>query len=182
MIKLILKTAGLLLVIAFSNPGMAQSPWAVKKTVVDEPEEATTQSAPDATNTGAVENVDTGSGNTGSDNIETIDQQNSSPAAMEADNGMSTVDGSMPPQQQPAAATVTEQHGDVLNQTNQNLSNTVRIIDFPKRGMSTSKVQNELGQPAEILPAIGQPPITRWIYNDRTVYFEYSAVIHVVSN
>jgi len=37
MIKLTLKTTGLLLIIAaFSTPTLAQSPWAVKKTVVEE--------------------------------------------------------------------------------------------------------------------------------------------------
>jgi len=95
---------------------------------------------------------------------------------------------------------VTEQQGDVLNtpaapedyssnydqntsrDLSDNLSSTIHLLNFPVRGMSTEKVKNELGSPTEILPAIGQPPITRWIYNDRTVYFEYSAVIHVVAN
>ena len=57
----------------------------------------------------------------------------------------------------------------------------VRKRDFPRRGMSQDKVQNELGRPLEIVPAVGQPPITRWVYNDRVVYFEYSSVIHVVA-
>ena len=57
----------------------------------------------------------------------------------------------------------------------------VRTLDFPRRGMSQDKVQNELGRPGEIIPAIGQPPISRWVYEDRVVYFEYSSVIHVVA-
>jgi hypothetical protein len=57
----------------------------------------------------------------------------------------------------------------------------IRTLDFPRRGMTQDKVQNELGRPGEIVPAVGQPPISRWIYNDRVVYFEYSSVIHVVA-
>lgn len=55
------------------------------------------------------------------------------------------------------------------------------IIDFPLRGMDMSKVLNELGEPIQRSPAIGKPPITRWVYPDRTVFFEYSHVIHVVA-
>lgn len=57
----------------------------------------------------------------------------------------------------------------------------VRMLDFPRRGMSMEKVKNELGQPLEVLPAVGKPPITRWTYSDRIVYFEYSSVVHVVA-
>ncbi len=63
----------------------------------------------------------------------------------------------------------------------ENLSAAVRLLDFPRRGMSMDKVQNELGQPLSKVPAVGEPPITRWNYNDRTVYFEGSTVIHVVA-
>lgn len=57
----------------------------------------------------------------------------------------------------------------------------VITLDFPRRGMSEEKVQGELGRPLEIIPAVGQPPISRWVYNDRVVYFEYSTVIHAVA-
>lgn len=57
---------------------------------------------------------------------------------------------------------------------------TINPLDFPRRGMSMDKVQNELGRPAEISPTVGEPPITSWTYPDRVVYFEYSKVIHVV--
>ena len=53
-------------------------------------------------------------------------------------------------------------------------------LDFPRRGMSMDKVQNELGQPVDISPTVGEPPITSWTYPDRVVFFEYSRVIHVV--
>ncbi len=75
--------------------------------------------------------------------------------------------------------TQVQQTGDVLNMQAQPAP--VRLMDFPRRGMSQDKVQNELGRPVEIVPAIGQPPITRWVYDDRIVYFEYSTVLHVVA-
>lgn len=53
-------------------------------------------------------------------------------------------------------------------------------LDFPRRGMSMDKVQNELGEPVEISPGVGEPPITSWTYPDRIVFFEYTRVIHVV--
>jgi len=75
----------------------------------------------------------------------------------------------------------TQQTGDVVNIPVEAQTNAVRKLDFPRRGMTEDKVQNELGRPLEIVPAIGKPPISRWIYNDRIVYFEYSSVIHVVA-
>jgi hypothetical protein len=54
--------------------------------------------------------------------------------------------------------------------------------DFPRRGMSMDKVKNELGEPLTISDAVGDPPITRWNYADRIVYFEYTRVIDVVQN
>ncbi len=56
----------------------------------------------------------------------------------------------------------------------------INPLDFPRRGMSMDKVQNELGQPIEMSPAVGEPPITAWTYHDRVVFFEYSRVIHAV--
>lgn len=79
----------------------------------------------------------------------------------------------------PTTASQTTQ-GDVLN-VEPNTTVTVQVIDFPRRGMTTDKVQNELGRPNEIVPAVGTPPISRWVYDDRTVYFERSSVIHVVA-
>ena len=57
---------------------------------------------------------------------------------------------------------------------------TINPLDFPRRGMSMDRVQNELGQPVDISPSVGDPPITSWSYPDRVVFFEYSKVIHVV--
>ena len=57
----------------------------------------------------------------------------------------------------------------------------VKLLDLPRRGMSMEKVENELGPPESKTDSVGKPPITRWIYSDRVVYFEYSTVLHVVA-
>ena len=72
------------------------------------------------------------------------------------------------------------QTGDVL-EVNTEARPQVILLDFPRRGMNMSKVINELGEPSNRHPAIGKPPITRWDYPDRAVFFEYSHVIHVVA-
>lgn len=56
----------------------------------------------------------------------------------------------------------------------------INPLDFPRRGMTMDKVQNELGRPLEISPTVGDPPITAWTYADRVVFFEHSKVIHAV--
>ena len=55
-------------------------------------------------------------------------------------------------------------------------------IPRPTRGESMSQVQGRYGQPMEELPWVGDPPITRWVYDDFTVYFEGQFVIRSVLN
>lgn len=74
-----------------------------------------------------------------------------------------------------------QQTGDVIQIQEMPVKSQIVVIDFPVRGMDMTKVLNELGEPNTRFPAIGQPPITRWVYSDRTVFFEYSHVIHVVA-
>lgn len=57
----------------------------------------------------------------------------------------------------------------------------VKLLDFPSRGMSMKKVLSVLGKPIKTPPAVGDPPIRLWVYDDRTIYFEEMTVIHVVS-
>ena len=57
----------------------------------------------------------------------------------------------------------------------------IQLLDFPRRGMSMDRVKNEFGQPIAISDSVGKPPITRWTYSDRVVFFEYSTVLHVVA-
>lgn len=51
----------------------------------------------------------------------------------------------------------------------------------PSRGTSMAQVERQFGAPAERFAAIGQPPITRWVYPNFVVFFEYSHVIHAVA-
>jgi hypothetical protein len=55
-------------------------------------------------------------------------------------------------------------------------------IHMPVKGMTMAEVETTFGAPQTKLPAVGKPPITRWVYADYTVYFEYSEVIHTVLN
>lgn len=56
------------------------------------------------------------------------------------------------------------------------------MMKFPARGTSMDEVLSQSGEPEKKLDAVGQPPITRWIYQDYTVYFEHQTVIHSVKN
>jgi hypothetical protein len=53
-------------------------------------------------------------------------------------------------------------------------------IERPGGGVSMTQVEKRYGMPAERLPAVGDPPITRWEYDTYTVYFEHDRVIHSV--
>jgi hypothetical protein len=41
-------------------------------------------------------------------------------------------------------------------------------------------VRARFGEPEKELPWVGEPPITRWVYADFTVYFENEYVINTV--
>lgn len=53
--------------------------------------------------------------------------------------------------------------------------------DRPTRGMSMEKVEATFGAPTRRVPAVGDPPITRWEYPGFVVYFEHNLVIHSVA-
>ena len=117
-----------------------------------------------------------------------VSEQNTGPAMQESTAQESAAPNAEAPATEALTTKVrvpleeaTTQTGDVLElQSGETLP--VRVLDFPHRGMSMDNVQKELGEPLEISPTIGDPPITSWSYNDRTVYFEHSRVIHAVSN
>ncbi len=50
----------------------------------------------------------------------------------------------------------------------------------PTRGMTQASVESKYGSPVSVQAAVGEPPITRWIYADFVVFFEYDRVIHAV--
>jgi len=161
-----LKSAGLIILALFSTQLMANSPWAddteSEKVVAEEP--VTNEPMP-------------------------VQQHENNNPVMQDETvepvGLVQTDNDVPPEPEPASGsemeTETVQQGDVLNVNETSQAVAVRLLDFPRRGMTTDKVENELGRPAEIIPSVGQPPISRWVYDDRTVYFEYSSVIHVVA-
>lgn len=55
-------------------------------------------------------------------------------------------------------------------------------INMPSRGESMDAVRRTFGEPSSILAAVGEPPITRWVYKEFTVYFEHHLVITSVIN
>ncbi len=55
-------------------------------------------------------------------------------------------------------------------------------VTMPTKGMSMRQVEERFGAPENKEAPVGDPPITRWKYDDFTVYFEYQYVIHSVLN
>ena len=58
--------------------------------------------------------------------------------------------------------------------------NSAEGIPRPNRGVSMDQVRNRFGEPQQELPWVGEPPISRWVYQDFTVYFEHEHVINSV--
>lgn len=54
------------------------------------------------------------------------------------------------------------------------------LRDLPANGLSAAEVERRYGVPDERSAPVGDPPITRWIYADYSVYFEYDIVIESV--
>lgn len=54
-------------------------------------------------------------------------------------------------------------------------------VPTPTRGMTMTQVASKFGAPATKIPAVGNPPISRWEYLGFIVYFEGDHVIHSVS-
>lgn len=51
-------------------------------------------------------------------------------------------------------------------------------VTLPGRGMSMTEVLEKFGEPETRQPEVGEPPITRWVYPNYVVIFEYQYVIH----
>lgn len=52
--------------------------------------------------------------------------------------------------------------------------------DLPRNGLSMNDVERRFGRPLERRAAVGDPPITRWVYDDYSVFFEHDLVIQSV--
>lgn len=72
------------------------------------------------------------------------------------------------------------------------ISGTLLLIDWlekdrdqaaqrPRQGMTQAEVENTFGAPETRHRPVGDPPITRWVYDDFIVYFEHHLVIRAVS-
>lgn len=60
------------------------------------------------------------------------------------------------------------------------IANSPEGVIRPTQGMSMAVVEQKFGQAEQKIAAVGQPPITRWIYTDFVVFFENNLVIHSV--
>ena len=70
------------------------------------------------------------------------------------------------------AETIAVDNGIAIKQTD---------IATPTRGMTMDQVASKFGAPVSKVPAVGQPPISRWEYPGFIVYFEREHVIHSVT-
>lgn len=73
----------------------------------------------------------------------------------------------------PAGSQVGQATGSVLG-------SSVNTDDLPRRGINMEAVIKQYGEPNHRDPAIGDPPITRWDYDDFSVFFEHRLVLHSV--
>ena len=53
-------------------------------------------------------------------------------------------------------------------------------MTLPTNGMDKDQVRNRFGAPAQRHSPVGDPPITRWDYEQWSVYFEYDLVLFTV--
>jgi len=51
---------------------------------------------------------------------------------------------------------------------------------LPRNGMEKTRVEERFGEPEERRDAVGDPPISSWIYEDYVVYFEGDLVLRSV--
>jgi hypothetical protein len=56
----------------------------------------------------------------------------------------------------------------------------MQAVKRPDKGLSTEQVVQIFGRPVSQTPAVGNPPISRWTFDDFVVYFESDKVIHTV--
>ena len=70
----------------------------------------------------------------------------------------------------------------VANAQNLDMEGTSQASDVerPKSGMTAENVEARFGAPNAKMAPVGDPPITRWEYENFVVFFEYDRVIHAV--
>lgn len=57
-----------------------------------------------------------------------------------------------------------------------------QLPSMPERGSTREAVRERLGEPVRKVAPVGDPPISRWVYDRFTVYFEYDRVLHSVKH
>jgi hypothetical protein len=55
-----------------------------------------------------------------------------------------------------------------------------RVLEVPRRGATKTEVERRFGAPLAQEPAVGDPPISSWEYENYRVYFERDLVLHSV--
>lgn len=162
--KLLTRTSSLLMLSLCSMAAYASSPWSEQSA-----SPIAQQAAQPASESGIPAPV-------------SATTEEAQPAYMQEDSEAAPAAAAVIEVEQPQTVrSETRQTGDVLSMPASDKPARVRLLDFPRRGMSTQTVENELGRPNEIVPAIGKPPISRWVYDDRVVFFERTSVVHVVA-
>ena len=78
-----------------------------------------------------------------------------------------------------SAASDSQTSGTVLRKTGLFMQGD-RSLKRPQKAQTMAAVLAEFGEPNNKVPAIGDPPITRWEYEKFNVFFEYDKVIHSV--
>lgn len=68
----------------------------------------------------------------------------------------------------------------LIDAINQNPVNSEEGIPRPTRGMSMDQVKQRFGRPIAEHQQVGEPPITRWDYDQYSVFFEYQYVLDSV--
>ena len=53
-------------------------------------------------------------------------------------------------------------------------------IQTPRNGQKMELVEANFGAPMEKVTSVGEPPISKWVYRDFTVYLEHDIVLHAV--
>lgn len=51
---------------------------------------------------------------------------------------------------------------------------------MPVRGVNMESVLLEFGEPVKRYEAVGEPPISEWVYSSFRVYFEHEIVLHSI--
>ncbi|MGK7294337.1 MAG: hypothetical protein ACNS61_00750 [Candidatus Wenzhouxiangella sp. M2_3B_020] len=54
--------------------------------------------------------------------------------------------------------------------------------DLPSNGLTKAEVRQRFGDPAREHSPVGEPPISRWEYEEYSVYFEHDLVLDSVLN